>query len=285
MERHKHRAPRAGSRLTRTIVNLGLIAWAGLLLAAIVFKPFEREPQIEAYEPASRPPVAEAAQTPGLVQRGEHRVPRSEPEEMRPRPEVAAAIAPRDADQPIAEPAPEQDEPVKSEAVSVDDSSISGISEAAINTESDAQEKVETDDADSIADIANLDTQSDSPANDSPGSVTRAQFTSGMRGHEPINRVAAVFSAHGQVFTLDGRPLPALYYFTEVKGMDGERVIHRWEYQGVTVEKAEFEVGGDRWRVYSKKALPPTAEGNWRVVVTDAQGNVLKTDGFIYQGS
>jgi hypothetical protein len=113
--------------------------------------------------------------------------------------------------------------------------------------------------------------------------VTRAQFTTGIMGQEPINRVEAVFSLGDQVFSLDGKPVDKLYYFTEVTGMHEGMITHRWEYEGKLIEKVSFHIGAGDWRVYSKKDLPSNMEGDWRVVVTDARDKVIKSDSFLYQ--
>ncbi len=117
----------------------------------------------------------------------------------------------------------------------------------------------------------------------SPDRVARAQFTTDIEEQEPINRIDTVFSMDGEVYSADGRPLNALYYFTELNGMRGETVLHRWEHNGETVAQISFEVSGDPWSVYSRQDLPPALGGEWRVVVTDAQGNILRTDNFSYQ--
>jgi hypothetical protein len=117
----------------------------------------------------------------------------------------------------------------------------------------------------------------------SPDRVVRAQFTTGIEEQEPINRIDTVFSMDGEVYSADGRALNALYYFTELNGMRGETVLHRWEHDGETFAQTSFNVGGDPWSVYSRQDLPPATGGDWRVVVTDAQGNILRTDDFSYQ--
>ncbi len=145
--------------------------------------------------------------------------------------------------------------------------------------------------ADGAADMAQLETaRTTQPSiapkvkrDISPDRVARAQFTTGIEEQEPINRVDTVFSMDGEVYSADGRALNALYYFTELNGMRGEIVLHRWEHDGETFAQTSFKVGGDPWSVYSRQDLPPATGGDWRVVVTDAQGNILRTDDFSYQ--
>lgn len=133
------------------------------------------------------------------------------------------------------------------------------------------------------SDMARLETRARTSANTVPDRVARAQFTTGIAAQEPVNRVNSVFSINGENYSMDGRPLRALYYFTEVEGMRGETVTHRWEHGGEVVAQASFDVGGDSWRIYSSEELVPEMAGDWRVVVSDAQGNVIKTDTFTYQ--
>jgi hypothetical protein len=154
---------------------------------------------------------------------------------------------------------------------------------ALASTATTLRTEVSNNHADTQPDSARVKTSARTPADTARDRVIRAQFTTGIKGQEPINRIRSVFSKDGEVFSLDGRPIRALYYFTEIKGMRGETVTHRWEHNGEVVTKTSFYVGGDPWRVYSHEDLPPSMAGDWRLVVTDAQGKVIKTDSFLYQ--
>ena len=103
------------------------------------------------------------------------------------------------------------------------------------------------------------------------GEVERAHFTSGIEDHEPVNRVKTLEPDSGKLF-----------YFTELVGMEGRRVVHRWEYQGEIMAEVAFQVEGPRWRVWSSKRLIPRWQGTWRAVVTDGSGQVLAEDRFVY---
>jgi hypothetical protein len=133
------------------------------------------------------------------------------------------------------------------------------------------------------SDIAQLETERTS-GDTMPDQVVQAQFTTGIVNQRPINSIQAVFSMRGRVYSLDGRPVHTLYYFTEIRGMRGEIVTHRWERNNQLVMETPFKVSGDPWLIYSHQDLAPGIEGNWRVVVTDAQGDVIKTDSFSFQG-
>jgi hypothetical protein len=44
-----------------------------------------------------------------------------------------------------------------------------------------------------------------------------------------------------------------------------------------------FEVGGDRWRVWTSKTLLPDWTGTWTVKVLNEDGSVLERKTFEYQ--
>ncbi len=108
-----------------------------------------------------------------------------------------------------------------------------------------------------------------------PGPVARAQFTSGISRREPIDLLGPrILAPRDQALSV--------FYFTDIRGMTGHTVTHRWVYEGQTMAEVRFRIGGGRWRVYSSKVLPARMTGRWEVVVTDEDGRVLKTDGFVF---
>ncbi|MGH8626991.1 MAG: DUF2914 domain-containing protein [Gammaproteobacteria bacterium] len=106
--------------------------------------------------------------------------------------------------------------------------------------------------------------------------IARALFTNAIRGGEPTD-------AEGPVIFSQGGTGKSLYFFTELRGLQGERVTHRWEYQGKPVLSIPFKIGSNRWRVYSNKRLPANMTGNWRVVIADSSGAVIAAKEFRYQ--
>jgi hypothetical protein len=96
------------------------------------------------------------------------------------------------------------------------------------------------------------------------GSVARAVFTTGIVDREPADAVEQLSADHDRVF-----------FFTELSGMDGQTATHRWEFGGEVVAEVPFDVGGQRWRVYSSKQLQPGWVGTWTVTVVDAAGREL----------
>lgn len=104
------------------------------------------------------------------------------------------------------------------------------------------------------------------------GWVERALFTSGISNREPVDAVVVM-----------EEPRQEIYFFTELKQLAGRTVTHRWEYAGQVIAETPFEVGGPRWRVYSKQVVSPSQPGKWTVVVVDESGWVLHAEMFEYR--
>jgi hypothetical protein len=103
------------------------------------------------------------------------------------------------------------------------------------------------------------------------GWVARAALTTAVQDREPIDSVSSL-----------SNDKTTLYYFTEVRDMAGQTIKHRWEHNGEVMAEVEFQIGGPRWRIYSSKTLVPTWLGDWKVSATDAAGNPLSVNNFVY---
>ena len=104
------------------------------------------------------------------------------------------------------------------------------------------------------------------------GHVARAIFTSAIVDREPVDNLTSVSSDTNRVF-----------FFSDLRGLAGQIVTDRWEYNGEVVAEVTFKVGkGARWRVYSSKNLLPEWTGQWKVVVSNESGRPLKTSMFEY---
>lgn len=103
------------------------------------------------------------------------------------------------------------------------------------------------------------------------GSVARAIVATGVADHEPVNDLERVLAGNEKV-----------YFFTELRGMQGQTVKHRWSHGEVALAEVEFNVRGPRWRVWSSKNLLPEWSGEWKVAVIDAAGNVISEKSFTY---
>lgn len=104
--------------------------------------------------------------------------------------------------------------------------------------------------------------------------VPRAVFTSGIQNREPTDTVTTLSNDKDKI-----------YFFSELRGLGGKIITHRWEYQGRVMSEIKFDVGGPRWRVWSSKTLLPQWTGEWRVSIIDSEGNVLETASFDYTAS
>lgn len=76
--------------------------------------------------------------------------------------------------------------------------------------------------------------------------------------------------------------LGKIYFFTNIRNLSGERITHRWIYQGRVMADVSFNINGPRWRVWSSKNLWHTWIGEWRVEVLTTDGSVLYEKVFNY---
>lgn len=101
--------------------------------------------------------------------------------------------------------------------------------------------------------------------------VARAVFATDIQDREPVDQIGQLTNDNSSV-----------YFFTEIRGLEGQTVTHRWEHGGEVRAEVNFNVGGNRWRVWSSKNLQPNWLGEWKVSVVDAGGNVLSQESFAY---
>lgn len=101
--------------------------------------------------------------------------------------------------------------------------------------------------------------------------ISRAAFTSTIEGREPVEQLKEL-----------ANDKTAIYFFTEITGMSGHTITHRWEFGGEHKFEMSFSVGADRWRVWSNKTLAPEMTGEWKVVVVDEAGTELRTETLNY---
>ncbi|MEN8195006.1 MAG: DUF2914 domain-containing protein [Pseudomonadota bacterium] len=96
--------------------------------------------------------------------------------------------------------------------------------------------------------------------------VSRAQFTTVVLDREPTDELSAINPDAERVF-----------FFTELRNMDGTTVTHRWSLNGAVMAEVSFNVRASRWRVHSSKTLLPEWRGDWVVDVVDENGVVVET--------
>ncbi len=104
------------------------------------------------------------------------------------------------------------------------------------------------------------------------GTVARSTFTKGIAEREPMDFIDKL-----------GTNSNKIYYFSELRGMAGQTVTHRWEHDGKIMAEVPFTVGGDRWRVFSSKNLEKSWQGEWKVSVIDQSGGTLAVNTFSYE--
>jgi hypothetical protein len=103
--------------------------------------------------------------------------------------------------------------------------------------------------------------------------VARAVLTYDINNKEPAGEIAKVVSVAGKKPTW-------VYYFTELKSMNGSKVYHEWLKNGVLDSKKELIISGDAWRTSSRKLLADSEKGNWTVRLIDEQGQLLNEKSF-----
>lgn len=97
-----------------------------------------------------------------------------------------------------------------------------------------------------------------------PGTVARSAFTSSIADREPVDTLQQMTAMEQKV-----------YFFTELRDMEGQTATHRWELNGEVMAEVAFEVKGSRWRVWSSKNLQPQWIGEWKVSVLNGANEVI----------
>jgi hypothetical protein len=102
--------------------------------------------------------------------------------------------------------------------------------------------------------------------------VALAQFTTKISKRYPADNVA-----------LHQAPHQAITFFTEVQGLAGRILTHRWIYQGRVQYQADFKIRGASWKSWSTQMLPVEKPGEWTVEIVDDSGTVLTTRSLDYE--
>jgi len=94
--------------------------------------------------------------------------------------------------------------------------------------------------------------------------VKRALFCSAVTEREPADELTTLAA-----------PAERVFFFTELIGLAGKTVTHKWSLDGQSMADVPISVGSDRWRCYSTKTLGGTSAGTWKVTVVDDAGTTL----------
>ena len=98
-----------------------------------------------------------------------------------------------------------------------------------------------------------------------------AQFTTAVEDREPVDQITFVSTE-----------LRKIYFFTDLRGLTGQTVAHRWIFEGQMIAEVSFEVRGPRWRVWSSKDLLDKWIGDWTVEIVNSDGEVIAAESFTY---
>ncbi|MBA2410816.1 MAG: DUF2914 domain-containing protein [Gammaproteobacteria bacterium] len=291
MGRHRRRSRGLAYRLSRIIAVVTLIVWGGLLLSAMFHwnnsPPGDKE-QLATRSKTVQEPVRVAEDNHGERRTRDWYTSRDPVEirapfvraDKRRMADDKAPVPPGSARDKLNfdEPADKAGGPAVSPPTARSDTDAeSHMTEAQAARQSAAAEA----DATTESDMARFETAPEEPkafTSASSNHVARAQFTTRIEAREPVDHIGAVFPSNGT-------PVRTLLYFTEITGLNGETVTHRWEHEGQVIAEVSFDIGSDRWRIYSSKNLSQAMQGDWRVVVTDSNGEIIKIDSFVYDDS
>lgn len=107
----------------------------------------------------------------------------------------------------------------------------------------------------------------------SKANVPRASLTYAINNKEPVTEI-------GKAVNISHKKSVWLYYFTELKAMNGSKVFHEWLKNGVLVSRQTLAISGDTWRTSSRKLLSDSDKGNWIVRLVDKNGRLLNEKSF-----
>ena len=104
--------------------------------------------------------------------------------------------------------------------------------------------------------------------------VTRMQLAASMQGLEPGPPIhLPIRLGQGQVRTI--------YFFTELRGLNGRSVLHRWEWNGRVMQERQLQPASQSWRTYTGMGITGDMKGSWRVSAVDAaSGKILAEQRF-----
>jgi hypothetical protein len=106
----------------------------------------------------------------------------------------------------------------------------------------------------------------------SNNNVTRALITNQVFDKEPGSEIS-------RKIILNNSPA-LIYYFTELKGMSGQKVYHEWSKNDKLISKYELNIESTTWRTSSRKLISNTDYGEWTVRLIDQTGHVLNEKKF-----
>lgn len=105
--------------------------------------------------------------------------------------------------------------------------------------------------------------------------VTQIEFATDVKNRQPVD-VDTAFAAN----------VGSVYCYTQIEGAeDTTQIAHAWYYKDEEKARIELDVRSNDWRTWSSKTIQQSWTGPWRVMIVDADGNVLATKSFVIRNS
>ncbi len=103
--------------------------------------------------------------------------------------------------------------------------------------------------------------------------VTRSQLTTDIKKNEPVDSLKLPLK-------ISKKETLWIYYFVELKGMEGQPVYHEWWLNGNLVSRKKVNITDNPWRTASKQLITYTTNNDWIVRVVDESRNTLAEKNF-----
>lgn len=101
--------------------------------------------------------------------------------------------------------------------------------------------------------------------------ITKIEFATEVVNRQPVG-IDTAFSAN----------VGSIFCYTQIEGAeDTTKIAHAWYYKDEQRARIELDVQSNDWRTWSSKTIPQSWTGPWRVMIEDADGNVLTTKSFV----
>ncbi len=103
--------------------------------------------------------------------------------------------------------------------------------------------------------------------------VVRAQLTSAINEHEPVDALNEVW--------LDNGVSKRIFLFIQLRNQGGRQVSVHWYYGTEEVAMVNLSIGNQKWRTNSSKLLSNHQLGKWHVTLVDQNGRLLAQKDFV----
>ncbi|SMN15821.1 conserved protein of unknown function [uncultured Candidatus Thioglobus sp.] len=94
--------------------------------------------------------------------------------------------------------------------------------------------------------------------------ISQAVFSKSVDDRQPVEIITEADDSLGKI-----------YFFTNLRNLVGDKIMHRWIYKDKVKAEISFKIKGNRWRVWSSKNIWHTWTGLWTVEVLDQNDKIL----------